>query len=65
MQFILFCFESLKLSLNFFICSCYPIDVKMEQKVYKMHLVTGAQVLYSLQSILTFFNRYMYHKEHI
>ena len=32
MQFILFCFESPKLSLNFFNCSCSPIDVKMEQK---------------------------------
>ena len=27
-----FCFESPKLSLSFFNCSCSPIDVKMEQK---------------------------------
>ena len=31
-QIHLFCFESPKLSLSFFNCSCSPIDVKMEQK---------------------------------
>ena len=67
MQFILFYFESPKLSLNFLICSCSPIDVKMEQKgqsqaskFYQLSNIASSPLVHL--SFLFFFFLYMFTK---
>ena len=47
----LFCFESPKLSLSFFNCSCSPMNVKMEQ-IGRVGPILGANV-----TLIEFFTR--------
>ena len=69
MQFFFFCFESPKLSLYFFNCSCSPIDVKMEQKgqsqvskFYQLSNIASSPFFSFLSSFFFMFTNFTRHQ---